>query len=122
MLLVSTRTGVVSFLGATHAVVEDAQGLVVAGATEDTFNRPSAVAIGPDGSIYEETGSLDFSDYTVNPTTGSVAFRGKSKEVRRAARFCWARETGGCLLPAPWCGQGRSPPFTPAAMRTAAFP
>ena len=31
----------------------------------------------PDGTLYDETGSLDFSDYTVNPTTGSVAFRGK---------------------------------------------
>ena len=31
----------------------------------------------PDGTFYDETGSLDFSDYTVNPTTGSVAFRGK---------------------------------------------
>jgi membrane fusion protein (multidrug efflux system) len=31
----------------------------------------------PDGSLYEESGSLDFSDYSVNPTTGSVAFRGK---------------------------------------------
>ncbi|HEX6639264.1 MAG TPA: efflux RND transporter periplasmic adaptor subunit [Steroidobacteraceae bacterium] len=30
----------------------------------------------PDGSLYEETGTLDFSDYSVNPTTGSVAFRG----------------------------------------------
>jgi membrane fusion protein (multidrug efflux system) len=31
----------------------------------------------PDGAYYEENGSLDFADYTVNPTTGSVAFRGK---------------------------------------------
>jgi membrane fusion protein (multidrug efflux system) len=31
----------------------------------------------PDGSYYDETGTLDFSDYSVNPTTGSVAFRGK---------------------------------------------
>ena len=30
----------------------------------------------PDGSEYEEKGSLDFSDYTVNPVTGAVAFRG----------------------------------------------
>jgi membrane fusion protein (multidrug efflux system) len=33
--------------------------------------------IGPDGSVYEEKGTLDFADYSVNPTTGSVAFRGK---------------------------------------------
>lgn len=30
-----------------------------------------------DGSLYDEKGTLDFSDYSVNPTTGSVAFRGK---------------------------------------------
>lgn len=30
----------------------------------------------PDGTLYEEAGTLDFSDYSVNPTTGSVAFRG----------------------------------------------
>ena len=30
-----------------------------------------------DGTLYDETGTLDFSDYSVNPTTGSVAFRGK---------------------------------------------
>ncbi len=30
-----------------------------------------------DGSLYDEKGTLDFSDYSVNPTTGSVAFRGR---------------------------------------------
>ena len=30
-----------------------------------------------DGTLYEEKGTLDFSDYSVNPTTGAVAFRGK---------------------------------------------
>jgi membrane fusion protein, multidrug efflux system len=30
-----------------------------------------------DGSLYEEKGTLDFSDYSVNATTSSVAFRGK---------------------------------------------
>jgi membrane fusion protein (multidrug efflux system) len=30
-----------------------------------------------DGSLYEEKGTLDFSDYSVNPTTGAVAFRGR---------------------------------------------
>jgi membrane fusion protein (multidrug efflux system) len=38
----------------------------------------------PDGSLYEETGTLDFADYSVNPTTGSVAFRGKVKNPNRA--------------------------------------
>jgi membrane fusion protein, multidrug efflux system len=31
----------------------------------------------PDGTLYEEAGTLDFSDYSVNASTGSVAFRGK---------------------------------------------
>jgi membrane fusion protein (multidrug efflux system) len=31
----------------------------------------------PDGSFYEEKGTLDFSDYSVNPVTGAVAFRGR---------------------------------------------
>lgn len=31
----------------------------------------------PDGTYYDEKGSLDFADYTVNPGTGSVAFRGR---------------------------------------------
>ncbi len=38
----------------------------------------------PDGSLYEEEGTLDFADYTVNPTTGSVAFRGKVSNPNQA--------------------------------------
>ncbi len=30
-----------------------------------------------DGTLYDEKGTLDFSDYSVNPTTGAVAFRGR---------------------------------------------
>jgi membrane fusion protein (multidrug efflux system) len=30
----------------------------------------------PDGTVYPNVGRLDFSDYTVNPVTGAVAFRG----------------------------------------------
>ena len=30
-----------------------------------------------DGTLYEEKGTLDFSDYSVNPATGAVAFRGR---------------------------------------------
>jgi membrane fusion protein (multidrug efflux system) len=30
-----------------------------------------------DGTLYDEKGTLDFSDYSVNPTTSTVAFRGK---------------------------------------------
>jgi membrane fusion protein, multidrug efflux system len=37
----------------------------------------------PDGTLYEETGTLDFSDYSVNATTGSVAFRGKVSNPNR---------------------------------------
>ncbi|HEU5134232.1 MAG TPA: efflux RND transporter periplasmic adaptor subunit [Steroidobacteraceae bacterium] len=37
-----------------------------------------------DGSLYEEKGTLDFSDYSVNPTTGAVAFRGRVANPRRA--------------------------------------
>jgi membrane fusion protein (multidrug efflux system) len=38
----------------------------------------------PDGTLYEETGTLDFADYSVNPSTGSVAFRGKVANPSRA--------------------------------------
>ncbi|HUQ12549.1 MAG TPA: efflux RND transporter periplasmic adaptor subunit [Steroidobacteraceae bacterium] len=38
----------------------------------------------PDGTLYDETGQLDFSDYSVNATTGSVAFRGKVANPSRA--------------------------------------
>ena len=36
-----------------------------------------------DGSLYEEKGTLDFSDYSVNPTTGAVAFRGRVANPNR---------------------------------------
>ncbi len=36
-----------------------------------------------DGTLYDEAGTLDFSDYSVNPTTGSVAFRGKVSNPNR---------------------------------------
>jgi membrane fusion protein, multidrug efflux system len=38
----------------------------------------------PDGTLYEEKGTLDFADYTVSPTTGSVAFRGKVANPNQA--------------------------------------
>jgi membrane fusion protein (multidrug efflux system) len=37
-----------------------------------------------DGTLYDEKGTLDFSDYSVNPTTGAVAFRGKVANPNRA--------------------------------------
>ncbi|HEV7609360.1 MAG TPA: efflux RND transporter periplasmic adaptor subunit [Steroidobacteraceae bacterium] len=36
-----------------------------------------------DGSLYDEMGTLDFSDYSVNPTTSAVAFRGKVANPNR---------------------------------------
>src|SRR5688572_32053180 len=36
-----------------------------------------------DGTLYEEKGTLDFSDYSVNPTTGAVAFRGRVANPNR---------------------------------------
>jgi membrane fusion protein (multidrug efflux system) len=36
-----------------------------------------------DGTLYDEKGTLDFSDYSVNPTTGAVAFRGKVSNPNR---------------------------------------
>jgi membrane fusion protein, multidrug efflux system len=36
-----------------------------------------------DGTMYDEKGTLDFSDYSVNPTTGAVAFRGKVANPNR---------------------------------------
>ena len=36
-----------------------------------------------DGSLYDEKGTLDFSDYSVNPTTGAVAFRGRVANPNR---------------------------------------
>ena len=39
-------------------------------------NKAEVRLLRGDGSLYDETGTLDFSDYSVNPTTGAVAFRG----------------------------------------------
>jgi membrane fusion protein (multidrug efflux system) len=36
-----------------------------------------------DGTLYDEKGTLDFSDYSVNPTTSSVAFRGRVSNPAR---------------------------------------
>jgi len=40
-------------------------------------NQAEVRVVRADGSLYDEKGTLDFSDYTVNPVTGAVAFRGK---------------------------------------------
>jgi len=39
-------------------------------------NKAEIRVLRNDGTEYEERGSLDFSDFSVNPTTGAVAFRG----------------------------------------------
>jgi membrane fusion protein, multidrug efflux system len=53
-----------------------------------------------DGSLYDEKGTLDFSDYTVNPTTGAVAFRGKIANPNRTllpGSYVTVRLTAGTL-------------------------
>jgi len=39
-------------------------------------NKAEVRVIRADGTEYPQVGTLDFSDYSVNPTTGAVAFRG----------------------------------------------
>lgn len=39
-------------------------------------NKAEVRVIRTDGSVYPHAGTLDFSDFSVNPTTGAVAFRG----------------------------------------------
>jgi len=54
----------------------------------------------PDGTFYEEKGTLDFSDYAVNPVTGAVAFRGRIANPRRTllpGMFVNVRLTAGVL-------------------------
>jgi len=54
----------------------------------------------PDGTFYDETGTLDFSDYAVNPVTGAVAFRGRINNKERhllPGMFVNVRLTAGVL-------------------------
>lgn len=54
----------------------------------------------PDGSVHPSVGRLDFSDYTVNPVTGAVAFRGLIPNPDRRllpGMFVTARLTAGTL-------------------------
>ena len=54
----------------------------------------------PDGTFYEEKGTLDFSDYAVNPVTGAVAFRGRIANPERRllpGMFVNVRLTAGVL-------------------------
>jgi membrane fusion protein (multidrug efflux system) len=53
-----------------------------------------------DGTLYDEKGTLDFSDYSVNPTTGAVAFRGKIANPDRLllpGMYVTVRLTAGTL-------------------------
>lgn len=53
-----------------------------------------------DGTLYDEKGTLDFSDYSVNPTTGAVAFRGKVANPGRVllpGQYVTVRLTVGTL-------------------------
>jgi membrane fusion protein (multidrug efflux system) len=53
-----------------------------------------------DGTLYDEIGTLDFSDYSVNPTTGAVAFRGKIANPNRLllpGMYVTVRLTAGTL-------------------------
>jgi membrane fusion protein (multidrug efflux system) len=47
-------------------------------------NKAEVRVIGSDGTEYPHVGTLDFSDVSVNPTTGAVAFRGVVPESRSA--------------------------------------
>lgn len=54
----------------------------------------------PDGSYYDEKGTLDFSESSVNPTTGSVAFRGRvanPKHTLLSGMYVKVRLTAGTL-------------------------
>jgi membrane fusion protein (multidrug efflux system) len=53
-----------------------------------------------DGSPYPQVGTLDFSDYSVNPTTGAVAFRGRLPNPDRQllpGMYVTVRVTAGTL-------------------------
>ena len=63
-------------------------------------NLATLQLVRPDGSFYEEKGTLDFSDYAVNPVTGAVAFRGRIANPQRTllpGMFVNVRLTAGVL-------------------------
>jgi len=85
-LLVRARTRVTSFLGTTHAVVEDAEGSIVAGADEDSSNpepsQESQLSLRlPAGSGYTLKLSATTSDEhptTCRASVGPLSVRGGS--------------------------------------------
>jgi len=63
-------------------------------------NLANLQLVRPDGTFYEEKGTLDFSDYSVNPVTGAVAFRGRIANPERIllpGSFVNVRLTAGVL-------------------------
>jgi len=63
-------------------------------------NMAGLQLVRPDGTFYEEKGTLDFSDYSVNPVTGAVAFRGRLPNPERRllpGMFVNVRLTAGVL-------------------------
>jgi membrane fusion protein (multidrug efflux system) len=63
-------------------------------------NKAEVRVIRADGTEYAEVGSLDFSDFSVNPTTGAVAFRGVVPNPDRSllpGMFVTVRLTAGTL-------------------------
>jgi len=63
-------------------------------------NQAEVRVIRADGSEYPHVGSLDFSDYSVNPTTGAVAFRGRvpnPDQLLLPGMYVTVRVTAGTL-------------------------
>jgi len=63
-------------------------------------NQAEVRVIRADGTEYPQVGSLDFSDYSVNPTTGAVAFRGRvpnPDQLLLPGMYVTVRVTAGTL-------------------------
>jgi membrane fusion protein, multidrug efflux system len=63
-------------------------------------NAAEVRVLGADGTPYPQVGTLDFSDYSVNPTTGAVAFRGRLPNPDRQllpGMYVTVRVTAGTL-------------------------
>jgi membrane fusion protein, multidrug efflux system len=72
-----------------------------AGAVEVAQGNAAEVRVlGADGTPYPQVGTLDFSDYSVNATTGAVAFRGRVPNPDRLllpGMYVTVRVTAGTL-------------------------
>ena len=63
-------------------------------------NKAEVRVIRADGTEYPQAGTLDFSDFSVNPTTGAVAFRGVVPNPDRSllpGMYVTVRLTAGAL-------------------------